>query len=186
MVVAATTDRRSGEPLTVGGLRTIRRGISLAQRWGLPILTLGAPWAPSSPSKVSSPASLGRSPASCSTSCLLAPRRSRCSRRGDGGSRTALLATDRIVAGSHTWVAPWPEGAAAIRHAGPHDPAQIAWDQRIGVHALAELGFIDRVVRESDPGWVSAAADAVAASLREVIAGQDPRRRFERFDAWAT
>ncbi len=40
VVVAATTDRRSGQPLTVGGLRTIRRGIALAQRWGLPVVTL--------------------------------------------------------------------------------------------------------------------------------------------------
>ena len=40
VVVAATTDRRSGEPLTVGGLRTIRRGIALAQRWGLPVVTI--------------------------------------------------------------------------------------------------------------------------------------------------
>ena len=40
VVVAATTDRRSGEPLTVGGLRTVRRGIALAQQWGLPVVTV--------------------------------------------------------------------------------------------------------------------------------------------------
>jgi acyl-CoA carboxylase subunit beta len=188
VVVAATTDRRSGEPLTVGGLRTIRRGISLAQQWGLPMVTLvdtlGAQLSvegeQSGIAGEISRVMLALVSARTPTVALLLGA-------GTGGAALALLATDRIVAGSHTWVAPLaPEGAAAIRHGGTHDPAQIAWDQRIGVHALAELGFIDRVVRESDPGWVSAAADAVAASLREVIAGQDPRRRFERFDAWAT
>ena len=106
---------------------------------------------------------------------------------GTGGAALALLATDRIVAGSHAWVAPLaPEGAAAIRHGGTHDPAQIAWEQRIGAHALAELGFVDRVVSESDPGWVESVAAELSACLTEVIAGHDPRRRFERFDAWLT
>ncbi len=188
VVVAATTDRRSGEPLTVGGLRTIRRGIALAQQWGLPIVTLvdtlGAQLSvEGEQSGIAGEISrlmLDLVSARTPTVALLLGA-------GTGGAALALLATDRIVAGSHTWVSPLaPEGAAAIRHGGTHDPAQIAWDQRIGAHALAELGFIDRVVRESDPGWVSAAADEVVASLREVIAGQDPRRRFERFDAWAT
>ena len=188
VVVAATTDRRSGVPLTVGGLRTVRRGIALAGRWGLPVLTvvdtLGAQLSvegeQSGIAGEISRVMLELVAAPTPTVALLLGA-------GTGGAALALLATDRIVAGSHTWVSPLaPEGAAAIRHGGTHDPAQIAWDQRIGVHALAELGFIDRVVRESDPGWVSAAADEVAAALREVIAGHDPRRRFERFDAWAT
>ncbi len=188
VVVAATTDRRSGEPLTVGGLRTVRRGIALAGRWGLPVVTvvdtLGAQLSvegeQSGIAGEISRVMLDLVAAPTPTVALLLGA-------GTGGAALALLATDRIVAGSHTWVSPLaPEGAAAIRHGGTHDPAQIAWDQRIGAHALAELGFIDRVVRESDPGWVSAAADEVAAALREVIAGYDPRRRFERFDAWAT
>jgi acetyl-CoA carboxylase carboxyl transferase subunit beta len=188
VVVAGTTDRRSGEPLTVGGLRTVRRGIALAQQWGLPVVTivdtLGAQLSVEGEqsgiageiSRVMLDLVSARTP----TVALLLGA-------GTGGAALALLATDRIVAGSHTWVSPLaPEGAAAIRHGGTHDPAQIAWDQRIGAHALAELGFIDRVVRESDPGWVSAAAAEVTACLREVIAGHDPRRRFERFDAWVT
>jgi acetyl-CoA carboxylase carboxyl transferase subunit beta len=188
VVVAATTDRRSGVPLTVGGLRTVRRGIALAGRWGLPVLTvvdtLGAHLSvegeQSGIAGEISRVMLDLVAAPTPTVALLLGA-------GTGGAALALLATDRIVAGSHTWVSPLaPEGAAAIRHGGTHDPAQIAWDQRIGAHALAELGFIDRVVRESDPGWVSAAADEVAAALREVIAGYDPRRRVERFDAWAT
>jgi acetyl-CoA carboxylase carboxyl transferase subunit beta len=188
VVVAATTDRRSGEPLTVGGLRTVRRGIALAGTWGLPLVTvvdtLGAQLSvegeQSGIAGEISRVMLDLVSVPSPTVALLLGA-------GTGGAALALLACDRIVAGSHTWVSPLaPEGAAAIRHGGTHDPAQIAWEQRIGAHALAELGFIDRVVRESDPGWVSVAADEVAASLREVIAGQDPRRRFERFDAWAT
>jgi acetyl-CoA carboxylase carboxyl transferase subunit beta len=188
VVVAATTDRRSGDPLTVGGLRTVRRGIALAQQWGLPVVTivdtLGAQLSvegeQSGIAGEISRVMLDLVSARIPTVALLLGA-------GTGGAALALLATDRIVAGSHTWVSPLaPEGAAAIRHGGTHDPAQIAWDQRIGAHALAELGFIDHVVRESDPGWVSTAADEVVACLREVIAGRDPRRRFERFDAWVT
>jgi acyl-CoA carboxylase subunit beta len=188
VVVTATTDRRSGRPLTVGGLRTMRRGVALAGRWGLPVVTLvdtlGAQLSvEGEQSGIAGEISrlmLDLVAAPTPTVALLLGA-------GTGGAALALLATDRIVAGSHTWVAPLaPEGAAAIRHGGTHDPAQLAWEQRIGAHALAELGFIDHVVRESEPGWVSTAADTVAASLREVIAGHDPRRRFERFDAWAT
>ncbi len=188
VVVAATTDRRTGEPLTVGGLRTIRRGVALARSWGLPVVTivdtLGAQL-----SVEGEQSGIAGEISRTMLDLVSVPRPTVALLlgAGTGGAALALLATDRIVAGSHTWVAPLaPEGAAAIRHGGTHDPAQIAWEQRIGVHALSELGFVDRIVRESDPGWVSVAADEVAASLREVIAGQDPRRRYERFAAWAT
>jgi acetyl-CoA carboxylase carboxyl transferase subunit beta len=188
VVAATTTDRRSGPPLTVGGLRTIRRGIALGRSWGLPVVTLvdtlGAQL-----SVEGEQSGIAGEISRVMLDLVSVPRPTVALLlgAGTGGAALALLAADRIVAGSHTWVSPLaPEGAAAIRHGGTHEPAQIAWEQRIGAHALAELGFIDRVVRESDPGWVSVAADEVAASLREVIAGQDPRRRFERFDAWAT
>jgi acetyl-CoA carboxylase carboxyl transferase subunit beta len=106
---------------------------------------------------------------------------------GTGGAALALLASDRIIAASHAWVSPLaPEGAAAIRHGGTHDPARIAWEQQIGAHALAGHGFVDVIVRESEPDWVATAAHAVVASLREVLAGADPRRRVERFAAWTT
>jgi acetyl-CoA carboxylase carboxyl transferase subunit beta len=188
LVVAATEDRWSGQPLTAAGLRTIRRGVDLAARWGLPMLTivdtLGAQLSVAGERAgiageisrvmldlVSSPGA---------TAALLLGA-------GTGGAALALLATDRIVAGSHTWVAPLaPEGAAAIRHGGTHDPAQIAWEQRIGAHALAELGFVDVLVRESEPEWVTAAARTVVAQLRDVLNGHDPRRRVERFTAWTT
>ncbi len=186
MVLAATTDRRSGAPLTVGGLRTVRRGIDLAQRWGLPVVTvvdtLGAQLSvageESGIAGEISRVMLDLVSARTASAALLLGA-------GTGGAALALLAADRIVAGSHTWVAPLPpEGAAAIRHGGSHDPAQVAWEQRIGAHALAGLGFIDHVVRESHPGWTDVAAHEVVASLREVLDGADPGLRRERFDAW--
>ena len=188
VVVVATMDRRSGLPLTVGGLRTIRRGISLAGRWGLPVVTvidtLGAQLSVdgehSGIAWQISRVMLDLVSAPVPTASLLLGA-------GTGGAALALLATDRIVAGSHTWVSPLaPEGAAAIRRGGSHDPAQIAWEQRIGAHALAELGFIDQVVRESHPEWQREAADALAAQLHEVIGGHDRDRRFERYAAWAS
>ncbi|MCU0302416.1 MAG: acetyl-CoA carboxyl transferase [Candidatus Nanopelagicales bacterium] len=188
LVVAATEDRWTGEPLTVDGLRTIRRGIALAGRWGLPVLTivdtLGAQLSvEGEESGIAGEISrvmldLVHTPAPTAALLLGA---------GTGGAALALLASDRIVAASHAWVSPLaPEGAAAIRHGGTHDPAQIAWEQQIGAHALAGHGFVDVIVRESEPDWVATAAHQVVASLREVLAGSDPRRRMERFAAWTT
>jgi acetyl-CoA carboxylase carboxyl transferase subunit beta len=186
VVVAATEDRWTGEPLTVGGLRTIRRGIDLAGRWGLPIVTivdtLGAQLSvegeQSGIAGEISRVMLDLVRTASPTAALLLGA-------GTGGAALALLATDRIVAGSHAWVAPLaPEGAAAIRHGGTHDPVQIAWEQRIGAHALAGIGFVDTIVRESEPDWVAALAREIVAGLSEVLAGVDPRRRVERFEAW--
>ena len=188
VVVVATMDRRSGLPLTVGGLRTIRRGIALAGRWGLPVVTvvdtLGAQLSvegeQSGIAWQISRVMLDLVSAPVPTASLLLGA-------GTGGAALALLATDRIVAGSHTWVSPLaPEGAAAIRRGGSHDPAEIAWDQRIGAHALAQLGFIDQIVRESHPEWEREAAEALATQLHEVMGGHDPTRRFERYAAWAS
>jgi acetyl-CoA carboxylase beta subunit/acetyl-CoA carboxylase alpha subunit len=188
VVVVATMDRRSGRPLTVGGLRTIRRGIALAGRWGLPVVTvvdtLGAQLSvegeQSGIAWQISRVMLDLVSAPVPTASLLLGA-------GTGGAALALLATDRIVAGSHTWVSPLaPEGAAAIRRGGSHDPAEIAWDQRIGAHALAQLGFIDQIVRESHPEWEREAAEALATQLHEVMGGHDPARRYERYAAWAS
>jgi acetyl-CoA carboxylase carboxyl transferase subunit beta len=186
VVVAATEDRRTGQALTVGGLRTIRRGIDLAGQWGLPVVTivdtLGAQLSvegeQSGIAGEISRVMVDLVAAPVPTAALLLGA-------GTGGAALALLASDRIVAGSHTWVSPLaPEGAAAIRHGGTHDPAQIAWEQRIGAHALAGLGFVDTLVRESEPDWAGTAAQAVVDNLREVLGGVGTRRRVERFTAW--
>lgn len=188
VVVVATVDRSTGSPLTVGSLRTIRRGIALAGRWGIGLVTvvdtLGAQLSEDSEESGMageiSRVMLDLVSAPVSTCALLLGA-------GTGGAALALLATDRIVAGSRTWVAPLaPEGAAAVRRGAAGDPARVAWDQRIGAHALAQLGFVDRVVDEAEPAWAGVAADEVAAQLRDVLAGQDPRRRFERYEAWQT
>jgi acetyl-CoA carboxylase carboxyl transferase subunit beta len=187
VVLAATEDRWTGEPLAVGGLRTIRRAIALAGRWGLPVVTivdtLGAQLSvageESGIAGEISRVMVDLVSAPVPTVALLLGA-------GTGGAALALLASDRIVAGSHTWVAPLaPEGAAAIRHGGTHDPAQMAWEQRIGAHALAELGFVDTLVRESEADWVATAAQAVVDSVSQVLGGTDPRRRVERFAAWS-
>lgn len=186
VVLAATEDRWTAEPLTVGGLRTIRRGIALAGRWGLPVVTivdtLGAQL-----SVEGEQSGIAGEISRLMTDLVATPSPSAALLlgAGTGGAALALLACDRIVAGSHTWVSPLaPEGAAAIRHDGSHDPAQVAWDQRIGAHALADLGFIDVIVRESEADWLATAAHAVVGELTAVIGGVDPGRRVERFEAW--
>lgn len=187
VVVIATVDRATGESLTAAGLRTARRGIALAVRWGLPLVTvvdtLGAQLSVegelSGIAGEMSRTMLDLVSASTPTVALLLGA-------GTGGGALSLLGADRIVAASHAWVAPLaPEGAAAIRHGGDHDPAHVAWEQRIGAHALAEIGFIDTLVRESHPAWLSEAADAVVAALTEIRAGIGPDRRVARYAAWS-
>lgn len=186
VVLAATEDRWTGEPLTVGGLRTIRRGIALAGRWGLPVVTivdtLGAQL-----SVEGEQSGIAGEISRLMTDLMATPSPSAALLlgAGTGGAALALLACDRIVAGSHTWVSPLaPEGAAAIRHGGSQDPAEVAWEQRIGAHALADLGFIDVIVRESEADWLARAAHEVVGQLAAVLAGVDRGRRVGRFEAW--
>lgn len=187
VVLAATNDRRSGHPLTVGGLRTVRRGIALAGRWGLPVVTvvdtLGA--------QLSVEAE--RSGIAGEIARVLldfvevrTPTVALLLGAGTGGAALAMMCADRVVASSRAWVCPLaPEGAAAIRQRRPSDAAQMAWDQRIGAHSLVEIGVVDRLVSESEPGWLSVAAREVGLALAEVLAGEDPGRRVERLQAWS-
>lgn len=188
VVFAATVDRCSGELLTVAGLRTARRGVGLAQRWGLPVVTvvdtLGA--------QLSVEGEQGGIAGEISRLLLdvvsaPTPTVAVLLGAGTGGAALSLLAVDRVVAASHAWVAPLPpEGAAAIRHDGAHVPAVLAWEQRVGVHALAELGFVDVVVRESRADWVPVLAATAAGLVAEVAAGVDRDRRVARFAAWSS
>ena len=190
MVLAATTDRRSGEPLTVGGLRTVRRGIDLAARWGLPMVTvvdtLGAQLSVAGEqsgiageiSRVMLDLVVGLAP----------PPPPCCSAPAPGGAALALLGRGS----DHRRLAHLGRAAGPGRsrcdpaHGGSHDPAQVAWEQQIGAHALADLGFIDHVVRESDPGL-----DGYSAARGRGLPARGARRaaagaRQERFAAWLT
>ncbi len=186
LVFAGTVDRRCGQPLTVGGLRTIRRGIALAEHWGLPVLTvvdtLGAQLSDAA-EEAGIAGEISRvmlDLVSCPT-----PTVSLLLGAGTGGAAIALLAVDRIVAVSHAWVAPLPpEGAAAIRRQGEPDPPRVAWEQQIGAHALTRIGFVSRLVRESTPVWGEVAADALVDELADLGSGYDPERRVGRFAAW--
>ncbi len=90
------------------------------------------------------------------------------------------------MAASHAWVAPLPpEGAAAIRHGGAHEPDVVAWEQRIGAHALAELGFVDVLVGESGD-WVADLASTAERLIAHAGSAADPQRRVTRFAAWSS
>lgn len=184
VAVLATCDDAE-QPLGVGGLRTLRRGVALAARWGLPILTvvdtLGA--------ELSAPAEeagITGQIARLLTDLVSAevPTVGLLLGAGTGGAALALLGTDRIVATGHAWVAPLaPEGAAAIQQGAAGPPSQVAWDQRIGAHALADLGFVHHVVDSDAPDWHEVAARAAADSvLRATASG--PGERVARFGAW--
>lgn len=183
VLVAATTDRRTGEPLTAGGLATMRRGIELAGRWGLPVVTLidtlGA--------ELSAQAELAGIAGEIartmlamvevpgpSVAVLLGP--------GTGGAALALLPADRVVAARRSWIcALAPEGAAAIRRSVAPSPAQVALQQRVDAPSLAALGLVDLLLDDTGPGWLDAAAVAAADALAEAIADPAGSRRLGRF-----
>lgn len=185
VVVAAAGDRRTGTPLTVADLRTLRRGIELAGRWGLPLLTLvdtlGAPL-DAAAEEAAVAGEVARTMAALvsapvpTVAGVLGP--------GTGGAALALLPADRIVATAHSWVAPLaPEGAAAIRPGG--SPAEVAWEQGVGAHALARAGIIDVVVDDERADWLTGLAGALAGAMAGASGPGGRARRLGRFAAWA-
>ncbi len=182
----ATTDRRTGAPLTVAGLRSIQRGVDLAGRWGLPVVclvdTLGARL-----DRGAEESGVAREVARTMLALLEAPvpSVSLLVGPGTGGAALPMLAADRVVATAGSWVSPRaPEGAAAIRPTPGVGAAQVAWQQRVGADALAEIGVVDLVVRDEGPGWLPQAVGTLAAALAEACTDTDRTRRVRRFGAW--
>ncbi len=184
VVVVATTDRRTGAPLTVAGLRGIRRGLDLATRWGLPVVslvdTLGAQL-----DRGAEESGIAREVARTTLAFtdLPVPSATLLIGPGTGGAALPMLAADRVVATAGSWVSPLaPEGAVAIRPVAGVGPVEAAWQQGIGVHALADVGVVDRIVPDDGPDWLQGAVDALGAALADACAGD--QRRVSRFEAW--
>lgn len=174
VLVAQDRDRqreRSVEDPALGitgvDLRVARRGMALAQRWGLPLVTVidtqGAELSATAES-----GALAGEIARClaDLSVLRTPTLAVLLGGGGGGGALALLPADRVIAAHDAWVTPLPaEGAALIRHRDPDRAPDMADTQSIRAADLAEVGAVDRIVNApvSD-------ADAWAAVLAEELA----------------
>ncbi|MFN8127002.1 MAG: carboxyl transferase domain-containing protein [Candidatus Nanopelagicales bacterium] len=129
-------------------LRVARRGMSLAARWGLPLVTVvdtqGAEL-----SAAAEHGALAGEIARCLADLagLPTPTLSVLLGGGAGGAALALLPADRVVAAPDAWVTPLPaEGASLIRYRTVDRAAEVVGGQRIIGPELAAIGAVDRIV----------------------------------------
>lgn len=190
--VIVAQDRRAQQELTSadpaagvgpGDLRVARRGMSLAGRWGLPLVTIvdtqGAEL-----SAAAEAGGLAGEIARClaDLSVVPTPTMSVLLGGGGGGGALALLPADRVLAAPDAWLTPLPaEGASLIRHRTTKRAPEVARDQRITGRDLEACGAVDRIVAEpvNDlPAWRSVLGEELT---RLVAAAPDPgARRWPR------
>ena len=165
--------------ITAADLRVARRGMMLAERWALPLVTIvdtqGAELSPAA-ERGALAGEIARCLAdlmhlrTATVSVLLGG--------GGGGGALALLPADRTLAASDAWVTPLPvEGASLISHRTPDRAAEIAEQQHIRATDLAHAGAVDRIVvaPTDDVGaWREVLAEEVS---RAAAAGAGPLPR---------
>ena len=179
---AAQRQLAAGDPAAGIGpadLRVARRGMRLAERWGLPLVTV----VDTQGAELSARAefgALGGEIARClaDLSELRVPTLSVLLGGGGGGGALALLPADRVIAAADSWVTPLPvEGASLIRFRTTDRAAEVAANQHIRVADLAHVGAVDRIVAEPVAEcavWSAVLSEELA---RLVARGVDPAGR---------
>ena len=162
-------------------LRVARRGMRLARRWELPLVTVidtqGAELSPQAET-----GALAGEIARClaDLSQLRTPTLSILWGGGGGGGALALLPADRVLAAHDAWVTPLPaEGASLIRYRTVDRAAEVADAQSIRAADLAAAGAVDRIVEApvADlPAWVAVISEELARLTASTGAGSGARR----------
>jgi acetyl-CoA carboxylase beta subunit/acetyl-CoA carboxylase alpha subunit len=138
----------SGKLIGPADLRVARRGMRLAECWGLPLVTV----VDTQGGELSVAAELGGLAgeiARClaDLSSLKVPTISVLLGGGGGGAALALLPADRVIAVADAWVMPLPpEGASLIRHRTTDRASEMARSQFITVADLRTAGAVDVVL----------------------------------------
>nr|MDT0661220.1 carboxyl transferase domain-containing protein [Micromonospora sp. DSM 115978] len=142
-----------GGQLGPDGLRAARRGMSIAQQLGRPLVcvvdTLGAELSAQAEERA-----LAGEIARCLADLvqLTVPSVSVLLGQGCGGGALALLPSRVRIAAEHAWLSPLPpEGASVILHGHPGLAADMARRQRIGAHELLADGVVQEIVQEPVP-----------------------------------
>jgi acetyl-CoA carboxylase carboxyl transferase subunit beta len=150
------------------GYRKARRLMRLAEKFGLPLVTLV-----DTPGAHPGPESERRGIAGALAECLVAmssiPVATVSAVIGEGGSGGALaLATaDRVLMLEHAiYSVISPEGAAAILYRDPGRAPEVADALRLTAQDLSALGVVDRIVPEP-PGGAHVQPEAAARLLRD-------------------
>jgi acetyl-CoA carboxylase carboxyl transferase subunit beta len=176
VVVANDRHAGSGRPAP-DGFRLARRAVGLADRLGLPLVTLvDTPGA--DPSSGSENDGLARSIADLygAMAALRSPSVSVCVGEGGSGGALALAWTDRLLVQRHAvFSVIAPEGAAAILERDAAKAPETAELLGLTSRDLIRLGVADGLVDES--------SDAVGAAVGRALAEAEPGDRGRRADA---
>ncbi len=177
VVAQSRAQGERGASMTAAGYRKARRGIELAGRLRLPLVTIvdtaGAAMTPRDEEE-----GVAASIAEClaALSAVSSPTLAVLLGEGAGGGAIALLPADRLVAAEHAWLSPIaPEGASAILYRTTERAADVAASQHITSTDLRRLGIADVVV----PG----APDVLAAVIAEQLRGLADQPKAARL--WA-
>ncbi len=161
LVVAQTR-----EEVSPAGLRVAQRGLRLADRIGVSVVTL----VDTPGGELSGPAEEAAMAGEIARtlqvmSSLKVPNVSCVMGQGCGGAALALLPADYVICMENGWVSPLPpEGASVITHRTPDRAPEMARSQGVGAEAMFDAQVIDEVAAEGSD-LPAAVADAVVRAL---------------------
>ena len=176
VVIASDRHARTGRP-GVAGFRLARRAIALADRIGLPMLTLvDTPGAEPGPAAEADGIAGEIALTSATLTEARVPTVSLCVGEGGSGGALALAACDVSLMLDHAVASVIsPEGAAAILARDPREAAAFASRLRLTATDLVALGIVDATVAESDPAVIDRA-------VRDALERARPGDRLRRLD----
>lgn len=170
--------QRAGSPLGPAALRKARRGMRLAGRLRLPVVTVidttGADLSPAAEE-----GGLAAEIARClmDLTTLAVPVLSFLLGAGTGGGALAFLPADLVLCAQHGWLSPLPpEGASVILHRTPERAAELARWQGVASWELRRNRIVDRVIPEHDSAadepepFLCRVATVLAQELRALVA----------------
>jgi acyl-CoA carboxylase subunit beta len=186
-LVVAGTDRRGcadhpgrqpGQP-TAAGYRKLRRAAELAERWGLPLVTLiDTPGADPSPTSDRAGLAVSIAETFMAVLSVSAPTVGVVCGEGGSGGALSLGCTDRLLMQDDSvFVVIAPEGAAAILHRDASRAEEVAPLLQPTAYQLRRRGIADRILpgpTTHDPGTaVTALRAELAATLADLDADED-------------
>lgn len=161
LVVAQTR-----EEVSPAGLRVAQRGLRLADRLGVSVVTL----VDTPGGELSGPAEEAAMAGEIARtlqvmSSLRVPNVSCVMGQGCGGAALALLPANIVICMENGWVSPLPpEGASVITHRTPDRAPEMARSQGVGAEAMLDAQVVDEVAAEGSD-LPAAVADAVVRAL---------------------
>jgi acetyl-CoA carboxylase carboxyl transferase subunit beta len=189
-VVVVACDRYAGGGRPgPAGYRVAQRGIALAGRLGVPVVTLvDTPGAEPGPDAENDAIAAEIARTFAAMARVPVPTISVCVGEGGSGGALALAGTDRFLVQEHAvFSVIGPEGAAAILERDADRAPEVAARLKLTSADLLELGIVDAVVPDDLGATVDALGRALAAArddaANSAAGAGGGRGRRTRFDA---